>query len=54
MKMKTVGPEVLYVTAIVILVSIVLWLAVFFFIYVADEWLSPSANERSVPAATSY
>lgn len=51
--MKTVEPEVVYVTAIVVLLSLALWLAALF-AYVADDWVSPAADGRSVPAAKTY
>ena len=52
--MKTVEPEVLYVAAIMVLITVVLWLAACSFVYLADNWASPARNERSLPAARTY
>ena len=50
LKTKTVNPQVVYLTAIAVLVSIVFWLVALFFVYLADDWSSPAADERSIPA----
>jgi hypothetical protein len=52
--MKTVKPQVLYVTAIIVVISLLLWAASLFFVYLADDWSSPAADERSVPAPRTY
>lgn len=52
--MKTLKPHALYITAIIIIISFVLWIAALFVGYVADDWASPAADERSVPAAKTY
>ena len=52
--MKTLKPEVLGVTMIVVTLSFLFWFAWLFVAYVADAWSSPPADERSVPAAKSY
>jgi hypothetical protein len=52
--MKTVKPQVLYVTAIVVVISFTLWITSLFFVYLADDWSSPAADERSVPASRDY
>ena len=53
-KMKSVKPQVLYVTAIIVIFSLLLWIAALFFVYLADDWSSPTADERSVPAPRTY
>ena len=53
-KMKTIKPDVLGVTMIVIIFSFLFWFGWLFVSYVADEWNSPPADERSIPAARSY
>jgi multisubunit Na+/H+ antiporter MnhC subunit len=50
--MKTVKPHVLIVTAIIIVFSLLFWVGLLFLAYVADDWASPPADERSVPAKT--
>lgn len=52
--MKTVKPQVLYVTAIIVIMCLLLWIASLFFVYVADDWSSPPADERSIPAPRTY
>lgn len=52
--MKSVKPQVLYVTAIIVIFSLLLWIAALFFVYLADDWSSPAADERSVPAPMTY
>jgi hypothetical protein len=52
--MKTLKPQVLLVTSIIVILSILFWLAWLFAGYAADEWGSPPADEKSVPAARTY
>ena len=52
-KMKTLKPEVLGVTVIVVIFSFLFWFAWLFVSYVADDWTSPPADERSIPATKS-
>jgi hypothetical protein len=52
--MKPSRPWVLYVMAIAMLFSVVIWLASLVVIYWADEYASPSWNEQSVPAPRTY
>ena len=52
--MKTLKPEVLGVTVIVVIFSFLFWFAWLFIACVADEWRSPPADERSIPTARSY
>ena len=52
--MKTVRPRGLYATAIIIVMSLLFWAAAFFFVYLADDWTSPAADEMSVPAPKTY
>ncbi len=47
-------PQIVYVGAIIVLASLVLWLAALFFVYLADDWNSPAADERSIPAVRTY
>ena len=47
-------PQIVYVGAIIVLASSVLWLAALFFVYLADDWNSPAADERSIPAVRTY
>ena len=51
--MKTLKPQVLGVTVIVVIFSFLFWFAWLFIAYVADEWSSPPVDERSGPAAKS-
>jgi hypothetical protein len=52
--MKTVKPQVMYVAAIVVVISLLFWIAALFFGYLADDWSSRAADERSVPAPRPY
>ena len=52
--MKTVKPQVMYVAAIVVVISVLFWIAALFVGYVADDWGSPAADESSVPAPRAY
>ena len=52
--MKTVKPRVMYVAAIVVVISFMLWITSLFFVYLADDWSSPAADESSVPAPRTY
>ncbi len=52
--MKTVKPRFMYLTAIIVVMSLLFWAAAFFFVYLADDWTSPAADERSVPAPRTY
>ena len=54
LKPQTYKPWVVSVIAIIVLASLVLWLAALFLIYFADDRSSPPADERSVPAARTY
>jgi len=53
-KMKTVKPQGLVVAAIIVILSLLFWMAWMFLGYVADDWSSPPADEMSVPAARTY
>lgn len=52
--MKAVKPQVLYMTAIIVIMSLMFFLVALFITYVADDWSSPAADERSVPASRTY
>ena len=52
--MKTVSPRVMNITAIIVVIWFVLWVAALFLGYVADDWGSPAADERRVPAPRTY
>jgi hypothetical protein len=52
--MKTIKPQLLYGTPLVVLVSLVLWLAALLFVYLADDWLTPPPDERRIPAVRTY
>jgi hypothetical protein len=52
--MRTVSPRVMYITAIVIIIFFVFWIVALFYGYLADDWSSPPADERSVPAPVMY
>lgn len=52
--MKTIKPQVLYLTAIIVIISVMFWIAALFFVYLADDWSSPAADERSIPAPRNY
>lgn len=52
--MKSVEPQVLYVTAITIIIALIFWVVALFFAYLGDDWHSPAADERSVPATSDY
>ena len=50
----TYTPQIVYVIAIIVFASLVFWLAALFFVYLADDWNSPAADERSIPAVRTY
>jgi Ca2+/Na+ antiporter len=52
--MKSVKPQVPYVAAIIVIFSLLLWIAALFFVYLADDRSSPAVDERSVPAPRTY
>lgn len=54
--MKTVKPQAPVVAAIIVIIifSFLFWAALLFLAYVADDWSSPPADERSVPATRTY
>ena len=52
--MRTLKPQVLGVTVIIVTFSFLFWMAWLFLGYVADEWRSPPADEMSIPAARTY
>lgn len=54
--MKTVKPQAPVVAAIIVIIifSFLFWGIWLFLGYVADDWNSPPADERSVPAARTY
>lgn len=54
LKPATYKPQVVTVIAIIVLASLVLWLAALFFVFLADDWSSPAADERSIPAVRTY
>ncbi|HUS10352.1 MAG TPA: hypothetical protein VMZ30_07785 [Pyrinomonadaceae bacterium] len=54
LKPETYKPQVVTVIAIIVLASLVLWLAALFFVFLADDWNSPAADERSIPAVRTY
>jgi hypothetical protein len=54
LKTETYKPQVVYVIAIIAFTSLVLWLAAMLFLYLADDWRSPAADERSIPAVRTY
>ena len=53
-KIKTLKPQVLFVTEIIIIASFFFLIAWLFHSYVGDDWSSSPADERSVPAARTY
>jgi hypothetical protein len=52
--MKLVRPQVMYLAAIIVILSLTLWVAFLFFGYLADDWHAPAADEKSVPASREY
>jgi hypothetical protein len=54
LKTEPYKPQVVSVIAIIVLASSVLWLAALFFVYLADDWSSPAADERTIPAVRTY
>ena len=52
--MRTVGPRVMYIAAIIAVICAVFWVTALCFGYLADDWGSPAASERSVPAPRTY
>lgn len=54
--MKTVKPQAPVVAAIIVIIifSFLFWGIWLFLGYVTDDWNSPPADERSVPAASTY
>jgi hypothetical protein len=51
---KTLKPPFLYGIAIAAFLSLVLWFSALLVVYLADDWFSPSADERSIPAVRTY
>jgi len=47
-------PEVIIVFVLVVLFGFLLWMALTLISYVDDDWRSPPADERSVPATKTY
>ena len=54
LKPQAYKPWVVSVIVIIVLASVVLWLTALFFAYLGDDWNSPAADERSIPAARTY
>ena len=52
--MRTVGPKVMYIAAIVAIFCAVFWVAAFALGYIGDELATPAASERSVPPPLTY
>jgi len=52
--MKTIKPQGLYITAIIIIITFVLWIASLFVVYLRDDQVAPAADERSVPPPKTY
>jgi len=52
--MKDIEPEFLYIAGVIIVISLVLWVVALFVVYLLDDWHSPAADERSVPATRQY
>jgi len=52
--MRTVGPKVMYIAAIVVVLCAMFWVLAFALGYVADEQGTPAASERSVPPPLTY
>ena len=52
--MRTVGPRVMYIAAIVVVVCAMFWVVAFALGYVGDELATPAASERSVPPPLTY
>ncbi len=52
--MRTVGPRVMYVAAIVVALCALFWVVALFLGYAADDWGTPAASERSVPPPLTY
>jgi len=43
-----------YIALIIFVMSFAFWIGAFFFGYLADDWRSPPADERSYPAPKTY
>jgi hypothetical protein len=52
--MKAIKPQAMYVTAIIVIMSLLFFVAALFFGYVTDDWASPAADERSIPPPMTY
>ncbi len=52
--MRTVGPRVMYIAAIVVVICALFWVWAFSLGYLADDWGTPAASERSVPPPMTY
>ena len=52
--MKNVKSQVLYVTVLIVFLCSVVWLALLFGAYVADDIGLPVADERSIPPVRTY
>ena len=52
--MKNVKSQVLYVTVLTVVLCVVVWVALLFGAYVADDLTSSAADEQGIPPARTY
>ena len=52
--MKNIKSQVLYVTILIVFLCSVVWLALLFGAYVADDLTSSAADEQSIPPVRTY
>jgi multisubunit Na+/H+ antiporter MnhB subunit len=53
-RMRTVGPGVMYIAAIVMVFCALFWVTLFFYGYLADDVGTPAMSEGSVPPPLTY
>ena len=53
-RMRTVGPRVMYIAAVVAVICALFWVTALFLGYAADDLGTPAASERSVPPPLTY
>jgi hypothetical protein len=53
-EVKSDKPQAIYGVVIIVIISLLFWVAALFFGYMGDDWSSPPADERSFPAPKTY
>jgi hypothetical protein len=52
--MKTLKPQALVVTVMILAFSLAFWAGLLVLEYVGDDWSSPPADSKSIPAEKTY